>query len=127
MTEFNAKIEEHYGVKYVGYYDIPGRDNVRVFYQPNPNKALGHSNYMGVLVNPLTNEVWICNAKTIEDARYNAIYVNGKYLVSRYRHDFQTAGHAMIDGGLDYAKYNPNFPVTHKMRVVDGQEVFEEL
>ena len=124
------EIENHYGVSYINFYDIPGRDHVHVFYQPNPNLDLGHSHYMGVILKTIdlegTQEAYLCNAKTIEDALYNAVKVGDEFIVSRYRHDYKELGGAMIDGGLDYARYNPNFPVTHVMRIVDGKEVFEE-
>lgn len=120
-------IKEKYKVSYVGLYDIPGRDHVYVFYAKDPDRSKGHSNYLGVIWTP-NGEVYLTNAVKIVEAEYNAIEVGeGEFIVSRYRHDYQSRGDAMIDGGLDYARYNPAYPITHKMRVVDGKEVFERL
>lgn len=119
-------IEKHYGVRYVGFYDIPGKDHVYVFWHDNPNRDLGHSNYLGAFVvgPPEAQTLYVTNAMRIEEAEYNAIEINGRFICSRYRHDYQTEGEAMIDGGLDYARYNPNFPVTHTMIVRNGYEQF---
>lgn len=120
-------IKEKYNVSYMGFYDIPGRDHVYVFYAKDPDRSKGHSNYMGVIHTP-SGEVYLCNAVKILDATYNAIEVSrGDFIVSRYRHDYQSKGGAMIDGGLDYARYNPQYPITHHMRVVDGKERFYRL
>lgn len=129
MHEFIKRIEEHYNVRYVGFYDIPTRDSVYVFYQENPKTELGHSHYMGLIFRGVHDEfqAYVCNAKSIVEAEYPAIPLpNGGWLVSRYRHDFQQdpSGTGFIDGGLAYTRYNPEFPPTHIMRIIDGTEVF---
>lgn len=126
MSKFTDQIEKHYRVKYVGYYDIPGRSHpIYVFYTENPDRSKGHSNYLGVFWHG--DALYLTDAKTIEDAEYNAIEINGKFIASRYRHDYQSEGDAMIDGGLDYVRLNPAFPVTHTIKVRDGKEVFEPI
>lgn len=125
MSDTIRKIEEHYNVRHMGFYDIPGRDGIDVFYQENPRRDLGHSNYMGFFYHPVTAIPYVCNAATIEAATYPAIRIGDQFLVSRFRHDYKTheCG-AMIDGGLDYQRINPNFPITHNMVIIDGQEIF---
>jgi hypothetical protein len=122
--KFIKYIEDEYGVRYVGYYDIPTPKGplgpFLIFYQENPNITLGHSHYMGVGFG--LSGSYVFNAKSIEDASYNAIYINDKYICSRYRHDYQTEGSSMIDGGLDYTRCSG--PITHQMKIVDGKEVF---
>ena len=118
------KVEEHYGVRYVGFYDLPKQDNVWVFYQENPKTELGHTNYMGVFF--IHDEMWVTNAIGITEAKYPAIEVEpGRYIVSRYRHNFvsdEKTG-AFIDGGLAYTRSNR--PSNTYMRVVDGKEIYD--
>lgn len=123
-----AVAEEHYGATYIGCYDLPDREGpFDVFYQPNPNVEAGHTHYFGLWRNPLTDEIYITNAASILAARFAAIQINGRFLVSRYRHDYRTEGPAMIDGGLAYVRCNPNFPPTHTMRIEIDREVFEPI
>lgn len=124
------EVEKRYGARYVGYYDIPpGRGPLLVFWQENPRTDLGHDNYFALYRELLSGTPYITSAKSIRDAVYPAIEVEpGKFMVSRFRHDYQThPSGAMLDGGLDYTRYNPQFPVTHQMRIVDGREVFEPI
>lgn len=122
-----AKIEAAYSAKYVGYYDLPDREGpFWVFYVAEPDTSKGHSNYFGMFFAPFTGELYITNAGSLVDAKFPAIFHNGKYLVSRYHHDYQTSGSAMIDGGLAYTRINPQYPITHTMTVDDGVEIFKD-
>jgi hypothetical protein len=131
------RICKMYEVSYVGYYDIPDRESVYVFYQPNPKTELGHSNYLGVLVNYRVSvltfgdtrnpEIWLCDAKSIVDAKYPAIkFDDGYILCSRFRHDYVTYGDAMLDGGLSYTRCYPDHPPTGYIRIVDDKEEYVE-
>lgn len=128
-------VEEMYGAKYVGQYDLPEREGpFLVFYTENPDRALGHDNYFGIFRNrdPRSSQdsVFITSAATIRNAVFPAIELATKeFLVSRYRHDFvgEVDGGAFIDGGLAYTRYNPNFRITHNMTIVDGAEVFTPI
>ena len=115
-------IEQEYGVKHVGYYDLPdGREGIEVFYQENPNTELGHSHYMGFFQR--NNRAYVTNALSIVDAEFPALQLDdGTFLVSRYRHNFASNGKDFIDGGLDYTRSNRS--VNAYMRVVNGKEVF---
>lgn len=116
------KIEQKYGVKYVGFYDLPdGREHIEVFYQENPKTELGHSHYMGFFQR---NGVgYVTNAKSIADAKFPALQLDdGTFLVSRYRHDFASNGKDFIDGGLDYTRSNRS--VNAYMKIIEGKEVF---
>jgi len=124
-TNFILSTETKYGVEYVGYYDLPdGREGIYVFYQKNPRTDLGHSNYMGVFFD-VTQGWFVTNAKSIVQARFPAIQLpNGKFIVSRYRHDFvqdEDTG-KFIDGGLDYTRSNS--AVNAYMNIIDGKEIF---
>lgn len=115
-------VENRYGVTYVGFYDIPNRDNVYVFYQENPKTELGHSHYMGVFFD-LDNTPWVTNAKSITEAVYPAIQLkDGSFIVSRYRHNFVEKDGKFIDGGLAYTRSNTSSNAY--MKVIDGKEIF---
>lgn len=130
------KAEEHYGATYVGRYDLPDREGpFYVFHQPNPKVELGHGPYFGLFrrinynLDPLDQlekaDWFITNASTIVDAVFPAIKIDDyQFLCSRFRHDYQAVHDAFIDGGLAYTRFNPNFPVTHDMRVIGDKEVF---
>lgn len=129
------KAEEHYNAKYVGFYDTPkNRNGCYVFYKEELTEKeieLEYSNYLGLywMGFPGDESLWVCNAKSIEDAVYNAIKLeDGSYIVSRFRHDYQTGPLGeMVDGGIDYCRLNMSFPITHEMRVINGKEVFTEI
>ncbi|AXQ68366.1 hypothetical protein HOT99_gp251 [Caulobacter phage CcrBL10] len=124
----NVKVaEERYNAKYVGYYDLPDREGpFYVFYTETPDRSQGHDNYFGLFVHPLKEGVYITSAASIREAVFSAIKLaDGSFLVSRFRHDYQERGGAMIDGGLaGYIRYNPAHPPTHHMRIDEGVEVF---
>uniref|UniRef100_A0AB74UL52 Uncharacterized protein n=1 Tax=Caulobacter phage BL57 TaxID=3348355 RepID=A0AB74UL52_9VIRU len=125
-----ARAEERYNAKYVGLYDLPDREGpFYVFYTEAPDRSKGHDNYFGLFFHPLEDQLYITSAATIRDARFSAIETSdGAFLVSRFRHDYQERGGAMIDGGLaGYIRYNPAHPPTHHMRIVDGIEVFTPI
>lgn len=125
--------EEHYGAKYIGFYDFPDkkrdgtafiREHAYVFYHPNPKTELGHTNYFG-LIEGLVDQLWICNAIGILDARYPAYrFEDGTYIVSRYRHDYVTRDGVMLDGGIDYVRYNPAYPPNGHVRIIGDHEEF---
>lgn len=127
MSDVIKQIEDKYNAKHVGYYDIPTREGLHVFYQENPNKELGHSHYMGFFFDHFGTP-YVCNAVSIESASYPAIRVGDCFIVSRFRHDYkQHESGAVVDGGLAYTRINPKFPITHNMVIIDGQEVFLPL
>jgi hypothetical protein len=136
-TQLVYLIEEKYKVKYIGYYDIPGRDSVRIFYQSNPRLDLGHSNYLGVILQyrgtdlDIPPEIWLCDGKTILEAKYPAIrFEDGTILCSRYRHDYVTQPNqpgVFLDGGLDYTRCNPKHRPNGHIVIVDDHEEFVPL
>jgi hypothetical protein len=119
------RIEEKYKVKYIGYYDIPSHERVYLFYQSNPRTDLGHTNYLAVYWNPMTEGVYLTDGSSVLGAKYPAIsFADGKILCSRYRHDYKEYNGAMIDGGLDYTRYNPKYPPNGYVHIVDDHEEF---
>lgn len=140
MTPEKIKgIEAHYNARHVGYFGIPGRDMpMEVFYVENPDRSLGHDNYFGIFQAPalldFSRWTWvITSAARIREAAYPAIDLGHAMLVSRHRHDYVTApmpdgGEAMLDGGGEYyTRYNPRYPPTHTLTIVDGLEVFTPI
>lgn len=122
-----SKVEEIYGVKYIGEYDIrPGSFSpMLVFYQADPKTELGHSHYMGLYRHAVTGEPYVTNAEKILECEYPAVELeDGTFLVSRYRHDYQAGPRGeMVDGGIDYTRCNPKFPVRYSVIIVEDQEV----
>lgn len=123
------KIEEKYGAKYMGYWCTkrPNGDwhelPVDVFYQPNPDTSKGHTNYFGMYIQNET--VWITEASSaFSEPIIGVICEDGQVLVSRYRHDYQTKGDRMIDGGRDYTRRSMH-PVA-KITVVEDRFIIEQ-
>lgn len=131
MSPENIRIiEEMRNATYVGTYDLPDREGpFNVFYQVNPPEV-AESNYFGIFYHPITGQVLITDAGPIVDARFSAIKIGKpgeeEYLVSRYRHDYQSKDGAMIDGGLAYTRTNGR-AVTHFMHIEEDKEIFEEI
>jgi len=134
-------VEEKYGVKYIGFYDIPAktkdgkdteREHIYVFYQANPKVDLGHSNYLGVFEHYVDIDVpptiYLTNAKSILEAKYPAHrFEDGTYICTRYRHDYVTGGEGdnfvMLDGGISYARSGGK-GANGYVRIVDDHEEF---
>lgn len=128
-------IEERYNGHFVGLYDFPHRRGpFALFYTETPDVSQGHDNYFAFARDIGFTEngeigftgVYITNGRAIRDAKFSAIKLPDEtFLVSRWHHDYVTGPNdEMLDGGCDYTRYNPNFPVTHIMTIVDGREVF---
>lgn len=129
VAKWITKAEELYNARYVGLYDLPDREGpIYVFYTENPDTKKGHDNYFGMFWHGPRSEgrLYITSAASIRDAVFPAHHiVEDKYLVSRYRHDYQTFGDKMIDGGLAYTRSSLPGP-DYEMRVIDGHEVFRK-
>jgi hypothetical protein len=106
------KAEEHYpGSKYVGEFCIrqPGgswsESPVAVFYQPNPNRDLGHTNYFGLIRRG--SSVYIMNALSAAEEPFEGILYRDEVIYSRFRHDFRSSsdGRVFVDGGRDYLRW----------------------
>lgn len=126
------KVEEMYNAKYMGFWckkhkigwwtDYP----VDVFYQPNPDREKGHTNYFGLFTEQ--ERVMITDAETafndgmigVEDP------TTGEILVSRYRHHMVEKNGLMIDGGRDYMRFTAPQSQLIKITVKDGEFVFEK-
>jgi len=105
-------IEERYNAKYVGHWCTKRPDGtwhetpVDVFYVENPDRSKGHSNYFGMFVNE-REQAMITNAESaFSEPITGMLCEDGEVLVSRYRHDYQTKGDVMVDGGRDYLRYS---------------------
>lgn len=124
------KIEERYGAKYMGYWctkNLRGGWNelpVDVFYQPNPDKALGHSHYFGMFIQ--NDSVYITNAEScFSEPLTGAVCLNGEVIISRYVHDYIERNGVMIDGGRDYTRTNKCKLI--RVNVVGPDFTFEEI
>lgn len=134
FNDENIKIiEDNYDASYINDFDLE-RGSLdftitgAVFYVENPDVSKGHSNYFAMYRDPLSKAVYITNAVHLTEREYPAIkFGEDDYLVSRGRHDYVSRDGAFLDGGAAYTRCNPNFPPTHKMRLIDGKEVFEKI
>lgn len=104
------KASKMYDATYVGEFTLPSRDGgwvnmpVSVFWQ-----KIAHpqgSNYFGLRMTD--NGPVICDAVKATEPEYTASYDSDKKeaVYSAYRHDYQTHGKLMADGGLDYFRSN---------------------
>lgn len=125
-----CQIEERYGAKYMGYWctrNSRGGWNERpvdVFYQPNPNKALGHSHYFGMFIQ--NDSVYITNAASaFSEPLTGALCPDGEVIVSRYVHDYIEKKGVMIDGGRDYVRSTTGKLI--RVNVVGPDFIFEEI
>lgn len=123
------KAEELYNAKYMGYWCTKRLDGmswnevpVDVFYQPNPDREKGHSNYFGLFFQ--NDSLWITDAQSAFSETIGGIITDdGEVLVSRYRHHYVTKeGGYMIDGGRDYLR--SSLHPTISIEVKDGEFVF---
>ena len=99
---------------------------VDVFYQPNPDTSLGHTNYFGMFIktDPYTGKstgsVYITEASSVFSDPIAGIPTDdGEVIVSRYRHDYVEKDGRMIDGGRDYTRSSAHQSV---IITVDGDQ-----
>ena len=105
------RIEEMRDATYIGYWCGRTKDGIwaekplDVFYVEEPDTDKGHTNYFGLLLNPFTDQVMICDASSCFSEPMTGVVENDIVYVSRYRHDYvQTPSGGSIDGGRDYTK-----------------------
>lgn len=119
-------VEEMKKAKYVGEFCLKAKDGgyanfpVAVFYQAE--KYPGASNYFGLFICPIRNTLLITDAIGVTEETYSGVLNNsGEVLYSAFRHDYQTHGDLMCDGGRDYLRCSIH-PVV-QFRIVDGELV----
>ena len=126
-----AKIETMYGGKYMGYWTIKDKHGnwsempVDVFYQPNPDRSKGHTNYFG-MYRSHDDHVMITNAESAFSEPITGVLTDdGEVIVSRYRHDYVTKDNKMVDGGRDYLRRSAGDLV--KVTIVGDEFQFEVM
>lgn len=109
--QYLLKLEKIFNAKYLGYWAIKDKKDqwseipVDVFYQPNPDKSKGHSEYFGIFVEG--NQFFLCNAKSAFDGPILGVLSDdGEVLVSRFRHDYVSKEMIFTDGGRDYFRHS---------------------
>lgn len=120
---FDLAIVKHkYGTDdYVGAIMHPKYDKlVYVFYQPNPKRELGHTEFFGFSLMGSDIKRWYIlklTGEELEDYQWHTAVKCDEccqILVSLYRHDYQTCdcNKAMVDGGSQYIRcYKDNMIV----------------
>ncbi|MGZ8924461.1 MAG: hypothetical protein ACXW2E_01125 [Nitrososphaeraceae archaeon] len=108
------KIEERFNGIFVGDFSLPQKDGnwseqpIAIFYNPNPNKELGHTHYFGIFVTP-DNKIVITNGEpAFKQPILGVIADNNDIIYSRFRHDYRVSpdNSVWIDGGRDYCRTN---------------------
>lgn len=123
------KVEHDYGAVYMGYWCTKhsagwwNESPVDVFYQPNPDRSKGHTNYFGMFVRD--GQLFITNAESaFSEPLMGVMCEDGEVLVSRYRHDCVIKDGAMVDGGRDYLRHSGDKLI--KVMVDGDKFTFEE-
>lgn len=131
-TEGIKKIEEMYDAKYLGFWctrhsggwwnDYP----VDVFYQSNPDREKGHTNYFGMFTDD--GRVMITNAESaFSEPMIGIALASDEVIVSRYRHHCIQTENFMIDGGRDYLRFGGTNPKRIRVTVDGSSFVFTEI
>ena len=121
------KVEAKYpGAKFVGQFCLKTVDGswsespADIYYQPNPNKALGHTHYFGLIC--YRSGVYITRGDSAVDPLITAAVADdGEIIYSKYRHDYNVSkdNSVWIDGGRDYTRSGGGKYIT--LKVVDGE------
>lgn len=140
------RIEEAFGLTFVGDFTIKNSNDewinqpVAIFYQPNPDKDKGHSNYLGAFlrkhINPANGQLTRANVMLVDgtsaaEHEWPCIEVDDDlYIYSSCRNDFMDHGGLFIDGGPDYVRYGwtesdeDEEPKVRYFRIVKGKPYF---
>lgn len=126
-------IESMRDATYIGYWCGRTKDGywaekpLDVFYVEEPDTDKGHTNYFGLILDPLSNQVMICDASSCFQEAITGIVEDGVVYVSRYRHDFvQTPSGSSIDGGRDYIHTSLPADLV-RIEVIDGKFEFSDI
>lgn len=127
------QIESMRDATYIGYWCGRTKDGswaekpLDVFYVEEPDTDKGHTNYFGLLLNPTTDQVMICDASSCFKDPITGIVEEGIVYVSRYRHDYvQTPSGGSIDGGRDYTKTTLPSDLV-RVEVIEGKFEFSDI
>ena len=108
-------VEQRYGGTYIGDFCVKLKSGswsevpAALFYQPNPNTELGHTNLFAIFFH--MDQMYIAGGDNSFDEPISGIIADdGEVIYSRYRHDYRTStdGSVSIDGGRDYLKFSGN-------------------
>lgn len=127
------QIESMRDATYIGYWCGRTKDGnwaekpLDVFYVEEPDTDKGHTNYFGLIVDSLTNEVMITDASSCFEDPITGIVEDGIVYVSRYRHDYvQTPSGGSIDGGRDYTRTSLSSDLV-RVEVIEGKFEFSDI
>lgn len=113
--DFERNIEKHYKAFYMGFWELKNGTACRIFFQPEPDVALGHSNFFGIIVktslgySAQPDDIWIVNGKSAFETPMSAIMNpnTAEVIISQSNHDFRSfrgGGNVYIDGGRAYCR-----------------------
>ena len=93
-----------------------------VFYTPNPNRSLGHTNYFAFVYQG--DVLYITGGDSAVSPIIDAIETpNGQIIYSAYRHDYftSTEGNFFIDGGREYIRHSSGDVIQLQLKVIEGR------
>jgi len=120
-------VEARYNCTYIGDFCLKTVGGgwceapAAIFYQPDPNRDLGHTNYMGVFER--YGHIYLtCGDSAFSGPIIGVVADDGEIVYSRFRHDYRTSsdGSVFIDGGRDYVRRGLN-DKTVQLEMVDGE------
>lgn len=125
-----SSLERQFKGKYLFWATNVGSSNnddnkpYYLFYSPNPDVELGHTNFFKAY---LVDGVNVYVSKADPDSKYIGAIIDDTFHFSRYRHDFQTVGSGFIDGGQAYLRSDldcefEQFSLKELAKVVYGYE-----
>lgn len=125
------KVEKEKSAKYIGEFTLKAKDGswantpVQIYYQKEKYKDENgeHSNYFGLYFQ--NNRLMITDAiSAVQDVIYSGVLDEDtrEVLYSAFRHDYQTHGDLMADGGREYTRTSMHPTVFFK---VEGDKLVQ--
>lgn len=134
-------LKKHPGTSYVGQCPLKLRNGqmsdwvADIFYNPNPNKALGHGHYFAIYFRD--GHMYITGANHVESLRFTGtVDDNGNIVFPMFQHDFRYFNNSTCfcdgshwtensDGTFSMNHCRWGFPVTpppcKNIRIIDGK------
>jgi hypothetical protein len=139
IVKITSVLEKHPGSSYVGQCPLKQTNGqmtdwvADIFYDPNPNKELGHGHYFAIYF--MNGKSYITGAEHVESLRFTGTYDNnGNIVFPLFRHDFRYFNNTscFCDGShwtenddgtisMNHTRWGSDAPLVRcDIRVIDG-------